>query len=89
MKVRVTITQTGADVAVRTFDKLVKKHFLNFFDTNCISEINNTQNYNAKDLDVVRPLQENQWKLLENSKKYSQRHLEVYITTKLMNLSIA
>ena len=60
MKVRVTITRTGADVAVRTFDKLVKKHFLNFFDTNCISEINNTQNYNAKDLDVVRPLQENQ-----------------------------
>ena len=40
---------------------------------NCISEINNTQIDNAKDIDVVMPM----YNLIEYSDNYS-KHLEVY-----------
>ena len=58
VKGRITITGAGADAAVRRADEREKgaafKNCAPF--TNCISEINNTQVDNAKDIDIVIPM---------------------------------
>ena len=58
VKGKITITGRGADVAARQADERDKgvafKHCAPF--TNCISEINNTQVDNAKDIDIVMPI---------------------------------
>ena len=53
----ITITGAGADAAVRQADERDKGvTFQNGAPfTNCISEINNTQEDNAKDIDIVMP----------------------------------
>ena len=57
-KGRITITGAGADVAARQEDERDKgpafKNCAPFI--NCISEINNTQVDNAKDIDIVMPM---------------------------------
>ena len=58
VKGKITITGRGADVAARQTDERDKgaasKNCAPF--TNCISEINNTQVDNAKDIDIVMPM---------------------------------
>ena len=58
VKGRITITGEGADAAARRADEREKgvafKNCAPF--TNCISEINNTQVDNAKDIDIVMPM---------------------------------
>ena len=58
VKGRITITGAGADAPARQADERDKgvafKHCAPF--TNCISEINNTQIENAKDIDIVMPM---------------------------------
>ena len=58
VKGRITITGAGADAAARQADGRDKgvafKNCAPF--TNCISEINNTQVDNAKDIDIVIPM---------------------------------
>ena len=65
VKGKITITGTGDDAAVRQSDErdkdVASKNCAPF--TNCISEINNTQIYNCKDIDIVMPL----YNLLEYS----------------------
>ena len=56
---------TGAD-ANNTNKKIIFKNYALF--TNCISEINNTQIRNAKDIDVIMPL----YNLLEYSPAYAK-----------------
>ena len=55
---RITITGAGDDAAARQADERDKgiefKNCAPF--TNCISEINNTQVDNAKDIDIVMPI---------------------------------
>ena len=55
VKGTITITGAGADEAARRADERNKgvafKNYAPF--TNCISEINNTQTDNAKDIDIV------------------------------------
>ena len=57
-KGRITITVVGADAVARQADERDKgvafKNCAPFI--NCISEINNTQVDNAKDIDVVMPM---------------------------------
>ena len=54
----ITVVGAGADAAVRAADRDDKQAI--FKDcapfTDCITEINNTQVHNAKDLDVVMPI---------------------------------
>ena len=68
VKGRITITGAGADAAARQADGRDKgvafKNCAPF--TNCISEINNTQVDNAKDIDIVIPM----YNLIE----YSDNH---------------
>ena len=58
VKGKITITGRGADVAAKQADERDKavtfKNCAPF--TNCISEINNTQVDNAKDIDIVMPM---------------------------------
>ena len=57
-KETITINGAGADAAARQADErdkgLAFKNRAPF--TNCISEINNTQVYNAQDIDIVMPM---------------------------------
>ena len=70
VKKRITITGAGADVAARQADERDKgvafKNCVPFI--NCISEINNTQVDNAKDIDIVMPL----YNLIEYSDNYAK-----------------
>ena len=58
VKGKITITGAGENVAARQADERDKgmafKHCAPFI--NCITEINNTQVGNAKDIDVVMPM---------------------------------
>ena len=68
VKGTITITEAGDDAAARQADErdkgLVFKNCAAF--TNCISEINNTQVDNAKDIDIVMPM----YNLIEHSDNY-------------------
>ena len=70
----IIITGEGNDDAARRLDEINKgvifKNCPPF--TDCISEINNTQIDNAKDIDVVMPM----YHLIEHSDNYS-KHLKV------------
>ena len=74
VKGKITITEAGADAAVRQADERDKgvafKNCAPF--TDCISGINNTQIDNAKDIDIVMPI----YNLIEYSDNYS-KNLEV------------
>ena len=65
-----TITGAGADAAARQADEIDKgvafKNCAPF--TNCISEINNTQVDNAKDIDIVMPM----YNIIECSDNYTE-----------------
>ena len=69
VKWRITITRAGADAAARETDErnkeVIFKNCARFTDS--ISEINNTQVDNAKDVDVVMPM----YNLIEYSDNYS------------------
>ena len=68
VKGTITVNNTAtADVdANNTNEKVTFKNCAPF--TNCISEINNTQVDNAKDLDIVMPM----YNLIEYSDNYSK-----------------
>ena len=70
VKGTITITGAGADAAARQADERDKgvavKNCAPF--TNCISEINNTQVDNAKDIDIVMPM----YNLIEYSDNYAK-----------------
>ena len=70
VKGKITITGAGADAAARQADERDKgvalKNCVPF--TNCISEINNTQVDNAKDIDIVMPM----YSLIEYSDNYAK-----------------
>ena len=70
VKGRITITGAGADAAARQADERDKgaafKNCAPFI--NCISEINNTQVHNAKDIDIVMPM----YNLIEYSDNYAK-----------------
>ena len=70
VKGTITITERGADVAARQADERDKgvsfKNCAPFID--CISEINNTQIDNAKDIDIVMPM----YNLIEYSDNYAK-----------------
>ena len=70
VKGKITITGAGDDAAVRQVDERDKgvafKNCAPFI--NCISEINNTQIDNCKDIDIVMPL----YNLLEYSDNYAK-----------------
>ena len=70
VKGRITITGAGSDPVVRQANERNKgaifKNCAPF--THCISEINNTQVDNTKDLDVVMPM----YNLIEYSDNYSK-----------------
>ena len=70
VKGTITITGAGADAAARQADERDKgvafKNCAPF--TNCISEINNTQADNAKDIDIVMPM----YNLIEYSDNYAK-----------------
>ena len=70
IKGTIAITGAGADAAARQADErdkgVVFKNCAPF--TNCISEINNTQVDNAKDIDIVMPM----YNLIEYSDNYAK-----------------
>ena len=70
VKEKITIPGAGDDAAARQADERDKgvafKNCTPF--TNCISEINNTQIDNCKDIDIVMPL----YNLLEYSDNYAK-----------------
>ena len=70
VKGTITIEGSGADAAARQADErdkeVVFKNCAPF--TNCISEINNTQVGNAKDIDIVMPM----YNLIEYSDNYAK-----------------
>ena len=70
VKGKITITGAGDDAAARQADEIDKG--VSFKDcapfTNCISEINNTQIDNAKDVDIVMPM----YNLIEYSDNYAK-----------------
>ena len=70
VKGTITITGEGADAAATQTDErdksVVFKNCAPF--TNCISEINNTQVDNAKDIDIVMPM----YNLIEYSNNYGK-----------------
>ena len=70
VKGKITITGAGDDAAARQADERDKGVAFNNCApfTNCISEINNTQIDNAKDIDIVMPM----YSLIEYSDKYSK-----------------
>ena len=59
-------TAAAADAANNINKKVIIKNYVPFID--CINEINNTQTDNAKDLDVVMPINN----LIEYSDNYSK-----------------
>ena len=69
VKGKETITGKGADAAAREADERDKgvafKNCRPF--TNCVSEINNTQVDNAKDIDIAMPI----YNLIEYSDNYT------------------
>ena len=70
LKGKITITEAGNDAAARQADERDKdvafKNCAPF--TNCMSGINNTQVYNAKDIDIVMPM----YNLIVHSDNYSK-----------------
>ena len=70
VKGTITIEGAGADAAARQADErdkdVIFKNCAPF--TNCISEINNTQVDNAKDIDIVMPM----YNLIEYSDNYAK-----------------
>ena len=70
VKGTITIAGAGADAAARQADErdkvVIFKNLAPF--TNCISEINNTQIDNAKDIDIVMPM----YNLIEYSDNYAK-----------------
>ena len=70
IKGKITITGAGDDAVARQADERDKgvafKNCGHF--NNCISEINDTQIYNAKDIDIVMSM----YNLIENSDNYSK-----------------
>ena len=69
VKGKITITGAGDDAAARQADEKEVVAFKNCTPfTNCISEINNTQIDNAKDIDTVMPM----YNLIEYSDNYSK-----------------
>ena len=69
-KGKITITRAGADAAAKQADerdKVVAFKNCALFN-NCISEINNTQLDNAKDIDIVMPM----YSLIEYSDNYAK-----------------
>ena len=70
VKGTITITGAGNDAAARQADErdkvVIFKNCAPF--TNCISEINNTQIDNAKDIDIVMPM----YNLIEYSDNYAR-----------------
>ena len=70
LKGKITIAGAGADAAARQADErdkvVIFKNCAPF--TNCISEINNTQIDNAKDIDIVMPM----YNLIEYSDNYAK-----------------
>ena len=70
VKGRIRIVGAGADAAARQADERDKgvafKNCASFI--NCISEINNTQIDNAKDIDIVMPM----YNLIEYSDNYAK-----------------
>ena len=68
VKGKITITETGDDTAAREADERDKGVALKncALFTNFISEINNTQVYNAKDIDIAMPM----YNLIEYSDNY-------------------
>ena len=70
VKGKITIVGAGADAEARQADERDKvvafKNFVPF--TNCLSEINNTQVDNAKDIDIVMPM----YNLIEYSDNYAK-----------------
>ena len=70
VKGKITIAGAGNDAAARQADKrnkgVIFKNCAPF--TNCISEINNTQIDNAKDIDIVMPM----YSLIEYSDNYAK-----------------
>ena len=70
VKGKITITGEGENAAARQADErdkgVVFKNCAPF--TNCISEINNTQVDNAKDIDIVMPM----YNLIEYSDNYAK-----------------
>ena len=70
VKGRTAITGAGADAAARQADERDKgvafKNCASFI--NCISKINNTQEDNAKDIDIVMPM----YNLIEYSDNYAK-----------------
>ena len=74
VKGKITITGAGDNAAARQADERDKvvafKNCAPF--TNCISEINNTQIDNAKDVDIIMPM----YNLIEYSDNYA-KHQEV------------
>ena len=67
VKGTITVNTTAADVdANNTNKKVIFKNCAPF--TNCISEINNTQVDNAKEIDIVMPM----YNLIEHSDNYSK-----------------
>ena len=69
VKGKITITGRGADAAAGQADErdVAFKNCAPF--TNCISEINNTQVDNAKDIDIVMPM----YNLIEYSDNYAKK----------------
>ena len=72
VKGKITITGAGDDAAARQADERDKgvafKNYAPF--TSCISEINNTQIDNCKDIDIVMPL----YNLIEYSDNYAKTY---------------
>ena len=67
VKGTITVNTTAADVdANNTNKKVIFKNCAPF--TNCISEINNTQVDNVKEIDIVMPM----YNLIEHSDNYSK-----------------
>ena len=70
VKGTITIAGAGADAAARQADErdkgVIFKNYAPFI--NCISEINNTQVDNAKDIDILMPM----YNLIEYSDNYSK-----------------
>ena len=70
LREEITITRAGADAAARQADERDKgvafKNCAPF--TNCISEINNAQVDNAKDIDIIMPM----YNLIKYSDNYAK-----------------
>ena len=70
VKGKITINGAGVDAAARQADERDKgvafKNCASFI--NCISEINNTQVHNAKDIDIIMPM----YNLIEYSDNYAK-----------------